>query len=134
VEPEEVRVIGRGKGDDLAKRLEALEATVATQAQIHVQVQQHIGALHAIAHDLTQKQFVQQQQLSITHRRTEEQEKRLATLDEMVAVLEREANDLRVDSNAYRNEIAGLSQRIDYVYIMLQRLGQVLTQEVPNES
>lgn len=112
--------------DELAQRLEALEATVATQAKIHVEVQRAIAAMHAAGSAMSQKSFVQQQQLSITHRKVEEMERRTADLEEMTGVLEREANDLRVDGNAHRDAIAGMSQRIDYVYQVLNQISRVL--------
>lgn len=120
--------------DDALERLEILETTVATQAKIHVQVQQHIAAVNAAGQNLTQKSFLQSQQLSVTHRKIEEMEKRTTEVEELTGVLEREANDLRVDGNAYRNEIAGLSQRVDHIYQVLQMLSGVLTSEVAAEE
>lgn len=114
------------RNDEILQRLESLEATVASQVKVHLEVQQHIAAIHGAIQGLTQKTFVQSQQLSITHRKVEEAETRIATSEELTGVLEREANDLRVDANAHRAAVDGLSQQINYLFTVLERIGAVL--------
>ena len=106
--------------DELMERIETLESTAHTQAKVHIEIQKHIGGLHQITQDIRQKGFVQQQQLSITHRKVEE-------VEQLIGVLEQEANSLRVDGNAHRDAIAGLSQRIDNLYTAFQRLSEALS-------
>lgn len=108
-----------GRIDGIHERLQAVEKAVATQAQIDVQVRTAISNLAAALQELDQRAFIFGQQLAIIMKKAED-------THEMTSVLEREANDLRVDGNAYRNEIAGLAQRVDGLYTVLTTMGDRL--------
>lgn len=108
-----------GRIDGLIDRIQAIEKAVATQAQIDVQVRQAISNLAGALQELDQRAFLFGQQLGVIMKKAEDTR-------EMTEVLEQEHNTLRVDSNAYRNEIAGMAQRVDALYTALSVIGQRL--------